>query len=150
MPIAKYYTEMKTAAPEDAAPAAPKAPAPPAPPAGEVPPPPAPPAEMKMDEKPEDPSGKEVSKANPEKDAVKFKLQIEQKASEHGHGVTVTISSTNKTMSVALNAEDDIITQKDAIKLAVSLDDLDPNWRLMDEPLVKAGPSWAIKMTRNK
>ncbi|MFA5071358.1 MAG: hypothetical protein WC511_03255 [Candidatus Pacearchaeota archaeon] len=151
MAIVKYFTEMKTAAPET--PAAPPAPpaAPDKGPAGDVPPPPPMPEGSEMDAPPEEnPATKEVEKANPEKDAVKFKLQVEQKASEQGHSVTVSISSTNKTMSITLNAEEDIITQKDAIKLAVTVDDLDPNWRLMDEPLQKAGPSWAIRMTRNK
>lgn len=147
----KYFSEMKTAAPEDTK--APVAPPPPAPAEGLEPTPDAPPAEAPKapapEEAPKTPR-KETPSASPEKDAVKFKLQAEQKAKEYGHNVTVTISSTNKTMSIALNAEDDIITQKDALKLAVALEDLDPNWRLMDEPLVKAGPSWAIKMAKNK
>lgn len=129
----KYFSEMRTAAPE--VPPAPKAPA--EAPAPEAPKAPAPAPSENVDVAP-----------SPEKDAVKFKLKAEQKAKAEGFSTNITISSSNRSMMVTIDPGDDIITQRDALKLAVTLDAIDKNWRLMDEPLQKASSSWGIKISK--
>lgn len=117
----KYFSEMRTAAPEVPAPEAPA---------------------------PEAPSKDVNVPSSPEKDAVKFKLQAEQAAKKFGFAVRVTISSSNKSMMVSIDPGEDIITQRDALKLAVNLDTIDKNWKLMDEPMQKVGGSWGIKLAK--
>lgn len=130
----KYFSEIRTAAPEvPPAPEAPKAEAPAAP---------------AMDKAPEVPSSQVETPSSPEKDAVKFKLQAEQAAKKFGFAVRVTISSSNKSMMVSIDPGEDIITQRDALKLAVNLDTIDKGWKLMDEPLQKVGGSWGIKLAK--
>lgn len=132
----KYFSEMRTAAPEVPAPAAPPAKAPEAPAA---------PAKSPA---PEAPSQQVEAPPSPERDAVKFKLQAEQAAKKHGFSVRVTISSSNKSMMISIDPGEDIITQRDALKLAVNLDTIDKAWKLMDEPLQKVGGSWGIKLAK--
>lgn len=113
-------------------------------------PPPAedPTADLNMDEAPsEEPEG-EGDDPDTGKDSVKFKLWAEKEAKKAGYTVEITPSSTGKATKVTMDDSTDIITQKDAIKLAVLLDENTMNWHLMDDPIVKGGGTWMIKFSK--
>ena len=95
-----------------------------------------------------DEGGEEQPAAEPEKDSVKFKLWAESEAKKAGYTIEVSISTSNKALKVTLDDSTDIITQKDAIKLAVALDSNQQNWHLMDDPIVKGGGTWMIKFAK--
>lgn len=86
--------------------------------------------------------------SEPEKDAVKFKLWAEKEAKKAGYTVEIVPSSSNRAVKVNIDDSTDIITQKDAIKLAVALDNNPMSWHLMDDPIVKGGGAWVIKFSK--
>jgi len=97
-------------------------------------------------------SGEETEQ-NPEdeaKDSVKFNIWAERAAKQAGYTVEVVPSSSNRALKVNIDDTTDIVTQKDAIKLAVLLDDNTMGWQLMDDPIVKTGGAWTIKMSRSE
>jgi len=84
------------------------------------------------------------------KDTVKFNMWVERTSKQAGYTVEVVPSSSNRSMKVNIDDTTDIITQKDAIKLAVMLEDNNMGWQLMDDPIVKTGGAWTIKMSRTE
>lgn len=84
------------------------------------------------------------------KDTVKFNMWVERTSKQAGYTVEVVPSSSNRALKVNIDDTTDIVTQKDAIKLAVLLDDNTMGWQLMDEPIVKSGGAWTIKMSRSE
>lgn len=91
---------------------------------------------------------KEAPEDEPEKDSIKFKLWAEKQAKEAGYTIEVVISSSNKSLKIIIDDSTDIITQKDAIKLAVALDNNEMSWHLMDDPIVKGGGTWILKFSK--
>lgn len=92
----------------------------------------------------------EQSPEDEAKDSVKFNIWAERAAKQAGYTVEVVPSSSNRALKVNIDDTTDIVTQKDAIKLAVLLDDNNMGWQLMDDPIVKSGGAWTIKMSRSE
>jgi hypothetical protein len=108
--------------------------------------------ELDMDDevKPEESVDETPKDNDSEKNAIKFKLWAEDEAKKNGYTVEITPSSSNRAAKVLIDDSTDIITQKDAVRLSVILDNNTLNWKLMDEPLVKSGGSWVIKFAKTE
>lgn len=140
----KYFSQMRRKAQEPETP-------PPPPPTSDVP------EEAPKEEDPtaelevEDEGTQQTSQSeNSGKDAVKFKLWAEEEAKKAGYTVEVLPSTSGKAVKIILDDSTDIITQKDAIKLAVALDENTMDWHLMDDPIVKGGGTWMIKLSKSE
>ena len=101
-----------------------------------------------LDEEEAAPEEEKTPEEDSAKDTVKFNMWVERTSKQAGYTVEVVPSSSNRALKVNIDDTTDIVTQKDAIKLAVLLDDNTMGWQLMDEPIVKSGGAWTIKMSR--
>jgi tetraacyldisaccharide-1-P 4'-kinase len=101
-----------------------------------------------LDEAPSEETSEPVENEDTAKDTVKFNIWAERTSKQAGYTVEVVPSSSNRALKINIDDSTDIVTQKDAIKLAVLLDDNNMGWQLMDDPIVKSGGAWTIKMSK--